>query len=59
MDLKTLTTRQLLEIKLGAANVAIFINGLKNMYQIAKYYGDYYEDTAMGNLLNSVFADRR
>ena len=59
MDLIALTTRQLLEIKLGTANAAIFINGLKNIYLNAKYYGNYYEDTAMRNMLNSVFVNRR
>ena len=59
MDHKVTTTRQLLERKLGAAKAAIFINGLKNIYRNAKYYGDYYDDTAMRDLLTSPIARGR
>lgn len=59
MDLKAITARQLLENKLGVAKAAIFINGLKNIYRSAKYYGNYYEDTAMRDMRNSIFANRR
>lgn len=59
MDLKRITTRQLLERKLGAAKAAIFINGLKNIYRNAKYYGDYYDDIAMRNLLIASLANGR
>jgi len=59
MDLKRITTRQLLERKLGAVKAAIFINGLKNIYRNAKYHGDYYDDTAMRNLSITSIANGR
>ncbi len=59
MDLTVMTTRQLLEKKLGAAKAAIFINGLKNIYRYSKYYGDCYEDLPMRKLLSSVIVNGR
>jgi len=59
MDLKRISTRQLLERKLGLAKAAIFIEGLKNIFRNAKYYGDEYVDTAMRDLLITSIANRR
>jgi hypothetical protein len=57
---KSLTTRQVLEKKLGAAKASAFINGLKDIHRNSKYFSGIYRQSAMmKERLDSVTAGRR
>lgn len=59
MGKKEVTMKELLEIKMGEAKTAVFINGLRDIYENGKYFGDYYVDIVMKDKLGSIDADRR
>ncbi|MCP5107985.1 MAG: hypothetical protein GY950_31640 [bacterium] len=59
MDQYKISAKKHLEKKLGAVNAALFIKGLKDIYQNGKYYGDYYNDIAMKAWCATTAAKRR
>lgn len=59
MHKKILTTRQVLEKKLGAERAEAFINGIKDMHRNSKYYGGIHNRSAMKERPHSVTAGRR
>lgn len=59
MGKKEVTMKEFLEIKMGEAKTAVFINGLRDVYENGKYFGDYYVEIVMKDTLGSIDADRR
>jgi hypothetical protein len=50
--------KELLMIKIGEAKTTVFINGLRDVYENEKYFGDYYVDIVMKDKLGTIDADR-
>ena len=59
MGKKVITSKELLTMKIGEAKTAMFINGLRDVYENGKYFGNYYVDIVMKDKLGTINADRR